>query len=126
MVSHEDIQQLLRREANMSGYGYGMECPSCDGSGLIGGFAGQKEAYAELANRPLTVAQRKLARKAIINAFGTEADKRGPKPMTAERRLKLAQAVVAREGAPGPKRRAKAVPIGLDAIRRVLDEMKFE
>ena len=51
----------------MSGYGFG--CPTCMGSGLIGGYAGQKNQYAALDDAPMTATQRKNLKAALRANF---------------------------------------------------------
>ena len=99
-MSHAQILNLLHREANqMSGYGYGFECPQCEGSGLIGGFAGQRDIYALLDNKPLTTADRKILRAKLFDNLASAGEKaaRGRKK-TAEQRVKAAEAILARKG----------------------------
>lgn len=99
-MSHAQILNLLHREANqMSGYGYGFECPHCEGSGLIGGFAGQSDIYRKLDERALTGAQRKELKAKLFDALASEGEKkRRNAKKTAEQRRKAAQRILDRNG----------------------------
>lgn len=128
-MSHAQILNLLHREANqMSGYGYGFECPHCEGSGLIGGFAGQREIYGKLDERPLTAAKRKELRAKLFDALASSGEKaaRGRKK-TAEQRIKAAEAIIKRQGRVVQRQPARTPQQNLAAAYDLLkDELKIE
>lgn len=128
MVSHAAVLNLLRKEADqMSGYGYGMECPSCEGSGLIGGFSGQQQFYSLAAKEPMTVAQRKAFIKKIKSTLGKDDVPRFTEAERRERRMASARAFIERGGVPkptkvyGPKQSFTA-----EQVRQMIDEMKLQ
>ena len=85
----------------MSGYGFDEdECPHCDGSGLIGGFSGQRAFFKEAQGIPLTVAERKALRTQVRRKMGDVIKPR--KVMTLDQRLANYAAYVERKG-PKPK-----------------------
>ena len=119
-MSHQEVLDLLQRQADMSGYGMDFECPHCSGSGLIGGFAGARSLFSEAANIPMTVAQRKAFRAQVKSTLGAEDKPR--KIRTPADRLAAAQALIARGGQ--PKARAKAKKYSAQDVLTILEEMK--
>lgn len=106
-MSHDQVLSLLRREANqMSGYGMDFECPHCDGSGLIGGFAGQRSIIQSAADVPMTVAERKKFLAALKKNLGANDPPR--KVRSLEDRVKAAKSYYDRGGVPLPKSASKA------------------
>lgn len=104
-MSHAQVLDLLHREANqMSGYGF--ECPHCEGSGLIGGFAGQKSFNAALDDMALSVANRKKYKQAALRLLNDEQkiQTKPRKKLTAADRVLIAQEVIKRQGAPKAKK----------------------
>lgn len=110
-MSHAQILNLLHREADQMsgyGYGYGMECPHCEGSGLIGGFAGQKSFSAALNDLPLKVSDRKKYRQQALELLNAEQkiEMKPRKKLTANDRVEIAREIIKRGGLPKPKIRA--------------------
>lgn len=105
-MSHDQVLSLLRREANqMSGYGMDFECPQCDGSGLIGGFAGQRSIIQSAAEVPMTVADRKKFLAALKKNLGAADPPR--KVRTLEQRIADAKAYADSGGKRKPKKVVK-------------------
>lgn len=119
MVSHAEVLNLLHREANMSGYGYGLECPSCDGSGLIGGFEGQRSAFGAVNDMKLTKAEREAYKKKLKAVLGKD-DK--PRVMSKEKRIAAMQAYIQRGG---PKeKKAHAKKYSAEEVLALIEEAK--
>lgn len=129
-MSHAQILNLLHREANqMSGYGYGFECPHCEGSGLIGGFAGQSDIYAKLDEQSLTGAQRKELKAKLFDALAGDKEKARRKAgRTAEQRVKAAKAILARNGVVVKREKGASAAANMARALKILgiDEGKVE
>lgn len=100
------------------------ECPACEGSGLIGGFAGQKDIYASINDVPLTTAQRKAQKAAIFSALASDKEKSRRARKTPEQRLAAAQKIVARAGQPSLRGQKKAENIA--RALQLIEELKLQ
>lgn len=123
MVSRADVLDLLQKEANMSGYGMDFECPHCEGSGLIGGFAGQKDIYSRINDVPLTAAQRKEQKAAIFAALASDKEKARRVKKTPAQKLAAAQRIIERQGQTSARGLKKAENIV--RAMKLLEEMKL-
>ena len=135
-MSHAQILNLLHREADMSsGYGFGFECPHCEGSGLIGGFAGQKDIYAALDAQPMTAADRKKRREFLFGKLASDAEKNRKansklptqRLKAAAQRIKAAERLIAAKGVLAPRAKAKtAEELVANAMALLADEFKTQ
>ena len=82
-----------------------MECPSCEGSGLIGGYKGQKNQYEALDTAMLTAAERKRIKAALRLKFQPPPKK--TKETRDRERIEAMKLYVARGG---PKAKAEKAP----------------
>ena len=139
-MSHAQILNLLHREADMSsGYGFGYgedyECPHCEGSGLIGGFAGQKDIYAALDAQPMTAAERKKRRAFLFSKLASDAEKTrkansklpARRVKAAEQRINAAKRIIAANGVLAPRAKAKtAEELVAHAMSLLAEEFKTQ
>ena len=131
-MSHAQILNLLHREADMSsGYGFGYgedsECPYCEGSGLIGGFAGQKDIYAALDKQSMTAAERKLRRAFLFDKLASDKEKARKKAgRTPAQREKAARAILAAKGIPRPRTAAKTAEQLVANAMKLMEGLEFK
>lgn len=125
-MSHAQVLDLLHREANqMSGYGMDYECPHCDGSGLIGGFAGQKSIYARIDETPYTALERKARKAALFDALASAGEKARRKKKTPAQRLKAAENIVARGGVPLVREKGNSEAYNIAQALKLMEEFKM-